>query len=161
MHLVAMAPQAIPGLVIAVAWLVIAPRIGLFNTPWLILVAYVTAFLALVVQSVYAPLAGTPMVAEDAARVSGASRIRALFDISLRMAVPAAITGGVLVVVTAVREITLSAILLSPGSQTLGVVIFSLQQGGGPNAAAALSLIVTVVGLAFLGVVLRTQRWVS
>lgn len=155
LHVLSIMPQAIPGLVIAVAWLVIAPRIGLFNTPWLILAAYITSFLALVVQSVHAPLASTPLTAEEAARVSGASRGRALLDISLRMALPAALAGGVLVALTAVRELTLSALLLSPGSQTLGVVIFSLQQAGAANAAAALSLIVTIVGLAGLGLAAR------
>lgn len=145
---VAMLPQAIPGLVIAVGWLVLAPRVGLFNTPWLILGAYITAFLALVVQTVSAPLRATPLAAEEAARVAGASRLRALLDISWRMALPAAITGGVLVVLTAVRELTISALLLSPGSQTLGVAIFNLQQAGAYNAASALSLMVTLLGLA-------------
>ncbi|SDQ23615.1 ABC transporter permease [Leucobacter chromiiresistens] len=151
-------PQAIPGLVIAVAWLVIAPRIGLYNTPWLILCAYLTSFLALVVQSVHAPLSATPTTAEEAARVSGATRLRALWDISCRMAVPAAISGAVLVALTAVRELTLSVLLLSPGSQTLGVVIFNLQQAGAYNASSALSLIVAVVGLAGLGLTARTPR---
>ena len=145
---VAMLPQAIPGLVIAVGWLVLAPRIGLFNTPWLILAAYVTAFVALVVQTVSAPLRATPLTAEEAARVAGASRLRAFVDVSARMALPAATTGGVLVVLTAVRELTISALLLSPGSQTLGVAIFNLQQAGAYNAASALSLLVTIVGLA-------------
>ncbi|MCU1445182.1 hypothetical protein [Cryobacterium sp.] len=63
---VAMLPQAIPGLVIAVGWLIIAPRIGLFNTPWLIRCAYVMAFVAIVVQSVSGPLTATPMTAEEA-----------------------------------------------------------------------------------------------
>ena len=148
LRVVAMLPQAVPGLVIAVGWLVLAPRIGLFNTPWLILAAYVTAFVALVVQTVSAPLRATPLTAEEAARVAGASRLRALLDVSWRMALPAAVTGGVLVVLTAVRELTLSALLLSPGSQTLGVAIFNLQQAGAYNAASALSLLVTLVGLA-------------
>lgn len=151
-------PQAIPGLVIAVAWLVIAPRVGLQNTPWIILCAYLTSFLALVVQSVSAPLAATPTTAEEAARISGASRLRALWDISCRMAVPAAISGAVLVGLTAVRELTLSVLLLSPGSQTLGVVIFNLQQAGAYNASSALSLIVAVVGLAGLGLTARSHR---
>lgn len=158
LHTLALMPQAIPGLVIAVAWLVIAPRLGLFNTPWLILVAYITSFVALVVQAVHAPLSSTPLTAEEAARVAGASRGRALLDISLRMAMPAAISGGVLVALTAVRELTLSALLLSPGSQTLGVVIFSLQQAGAYNAASALALIVTVVGLAGLGLAAPRRR---
>lgn len=151
-------PQAIPGLVIAVAWLVIAPRIGLHNTPWIILCAYLTSFLALVVQSVSAPLAATPTTAEEAARISGASRLRALWDISCRMAVPAAFSGAVLVGLTAVRELTLSVLLLSPGSQTIGVVIFNLQQAGAYNASSALSLIVALVGLAGLGLTARTSR---
>jgi iron(III) transport system permease protein len=155
---VAMLPQAIPGLVIAVGWLIIAPRIGLFNTPWLILCAYVMAFVAIVVQSVSAPLTATPMTAEEAARISGASRLRALFDISWRMAVPAAIAGGGLVVLTAVRELTISVLLLAPGAQTLGVNIFSLQQAGAYNAASALSLLITLVGLAGLGLAARRQN---
>jgi len=145
---VAMLPQAIPGLVIAVGWLVLAPRVGLFNTPWLILGAYVTAFVALVVQTVVAPLSATPLTAEEAARVAGASPLRAFLDVSWRMALPAAVTGGFLVVLTAVRELTLSALLLSPGSQTLGVAIFNLQQAGAYNAASALALLVALVGLA-------------
>ena len=153
----AMLPQAIPGLVIAVGWLIIAPRIGLFNTPWLILCAYVMSFTALVVQSVTAPLAATPLTAEEAARIAGASRLRALFDISWRMAVPAALAGGVLVMLTAVRELTISVLLLAPGSQTLGVNIFSLQQAGAYNAASALSLLITVVGLAGLGLAARQR----
>ncbi len=56
---VAVVPQAVPGIVIAVAWLVLAPALGLFNTPWLILAAYVTSFTALVVQAVAAPLSST------------------------------------------------------------------------------------------------------
>lgn len=154
----ALLPQAIPGLVIAVAWLVIAPSIGLYNTPWIILCAYLTSFLALVVQSVSAPLAATPATAEEAARVAGASRLRALWDISCRMAVPAALSGAVLVALTAVRELTLSVLLLSPGSQTLGVVIFNLQQAGAYNASSALSLIVALVGLAGLGLTARSSR---
>ena len=152
---IAMLPQAIPGLVIAVGWLIVAPSIGLFNTPWLILCAYVMSFVAIVVQSVSAPLRSTPLTAEEAARISGAGRLRALFDISWRMAVPAAIAGGTLVVLTAVRELTISVLLLAPGSQTLGVNIFSLQQAGAYNAASALSLLVTLVGLAGIGLAAR------
>jgi len=72
--------------------------------------------------------------------------------------VPAAIAGGVLVVLTAVRELTISVLLLAPGAQTLGVNIFSLQQAGAYNAASALSLIITLVGLAGLGLAARRAK---
>lgn len=152
---VAMVPQAVPGIVIAVAWLVLAPALGLFNTPWLILVAYVTSFTALVVQAVAAPLSATPASVEEAARVAGAGRLRALIDISCRMAAPAALAGAVIVAVTAVRELTLSVLLLSPGSQTLGVAIFNFQQAGAFSTASAWSLIVAILGLAVIGLATR------
>lgn len=155
---IALLPQAVPGLIIAVAWLLLAPMLGLINTPWIILLAYVTAFLSLVVQAVIAPLATTPNTAEDAARISGASPLRALWDISCRMAIPAATSGAILVALTAVRELTLSVLLLSPGSQTLGVVIFNLHQSGNYSASAALSVIVTIVGLLLLTVTVRGSK---
>lgn len=155
---VAVVPQAVPGIVIAVAWLVLAPALGLFNTPWLILAAYVTSFTALVVQAVAAPLSSTPTSAEEAARIGGATRVRALIDISCRMAAPAALSGAVIVAVTAVRELTLSVLLLSPGAQTLGVAIFSFQQAGAFSTAAAWSLIVAVLGLAVIGLAIPKTK---
>ncbi|QPS34374.1 ABC transporter permease [Brevibacterium casei] len=154
----AMLPQAIPGIVIAVAWLALAPTLGLFNTPWLILAAYITSFLALVVQAVAAPLETTPASAEEAARVAGAGRLRSLIDITCRMATPAAVSGALLVAVTAARELTLSVLLLSPGSQTLGVAIFNFQQAGAFSTASAWSLIVAVVGLGFVSVITRRLK---
>jgi iron(III) transport system permease protein len=149
----AVMPQSVPGIVTAVGWLVIAPALHVFNTPWLILLAYVTAFLGLVVQAVTGPLAGVPAALEEAARASGASRLRSLLDVSARLATPAAVSGAALVALTAFRELTISALLLAPGSQTLGVAIFNLQLAGSYNTAAALALLVTVVGLAGLGLV--------
>ncbi|MGA9871806.1 MAG: iron ABC transporter permease [Rhodococcus sp. (in: high G+C Gram-positive bacteria)] len=153
LDLVAMLPQAIPGLVIAVGWLIVGRYTGLFDTKWVILCAYVMAFLAIVVQAVRAPLKATPAAFEEVARSSGASPVRALYDVSWKLAVPAAVTGAVLVALTAVRELTMSVLLVAPGTQTLGVSIFNLQQAGDYNAAAALSLLVALVGIAGLGLV--------
>lgn len=140
-------PQALPGLVIAVGWLLIAPMLGIFNTGWVILGAYVMAFLALVVQAVRAPLASVSSSLEEAARTAGASPMRAMFDVTARLAVPAAVTGGVVVLLTAVRELTISILLVAPGTQTLGVSIFNLQQAGDYGGASALALLVAVVGI--------------
>jgi iron(III) transport system permease protein len=140
-------PQALPGLVIAVGWLLIAPMLGIFNTPWVILGAYVMAFIALVVQAVRSPLASVSSTLEEAARTAGATPMRALLDVTARLAVPAAVTGGVVVLLTAVRELTISILLVAPGSQTLGVSIFNLQQSGDYGGASALALLVALVGI--------------
>ncbi|WP_411741375.1 MULTISPECIES: ABC transporter permease [unclassified Rhodococcus (in: high G+C Gram-positive bacteria)] len=157
LDLAAMLPQAIPGLVIAVGWLIIGRYTGLFDTKWVILCAYVMAFLAIVVQAVRAPLSSTPTALEEVARSSGASHLRSLWDVPWKMAIPAAVTGAVLVALTAVRELTMSVLLVAPGTQTLGVSIFNLQQAGDYNAASALSLLVALVGFAGLGLVASTR----
>lgn len=155
LDLLALLPQALPGLVIAVGWLLVGAATGLFNTRWIILGAYVMAFLAIVVQAVRGPLTATPTALEEAARVSGASRLRAMADITWRLAAPAAATGALLVALTAGRELTISILLVAPGTATLGVTIFNLQQAGSYGTAAALSLVVALVGMAGLGFAAR------
>ncbi|WP_022871402.1 ABC transporter permease [Yaniella halotolerans] len=149
---VANLPQALPGLVIAVGWLLVAPALGIFNTPVVILVAYVMAFLALVVQQLRGPLASVSAALEEAATISGASRLRAIIGTTGRIVAPVVLTGAIMVFLTAVRELTISILLVAPGSQTLGVAIFNLQQAGNYNAASALALIVAIVGIAGLSI---------
>jgi iron(III) transport system permease protein len=63
---------------------------------------------------------------------------------------PVAAAGAILVFLTAFNELTLSALLWSSGSETLGVVVFSFEQGGESTSAAALAIltIIVTIGLA-------------
>jgi iron(III) transport system permease protein len=62
-----------------------------------------------------------------------------LRDVALPMVAPAAGAGAILVFLTALNELTVSALLWSSGSETLGVMVFSLQEGGDSPLAAAVS----------------------
>lgn len=150
MLLTSLLPQAVPGLVIATGWLILGRYTGIYNTGWVILGAYVTAFAAIVVQTVRGPLAGMHSSLEEAARIGGASPFRAQLDTSVRLALPAAGIGAIMVAVTAVRELTLSVLLVSPGTQTLGVVIFQYQRAGDVNASSALAVLLMLFGLVVL-----------
>lgn len=151
-------PTALPGLIIGVGWLILGRYTGVYNTRWVILGAYVCAFTALVVQSVRAPLSQSPPALEESARISGAFAWRSLVDTTARMALPAAVSGAVLVALTAVRELTVSILLVSPGTTTLGVQVFNLQQAGNFNQASALSLLFVLVGVAALGLTVRSTK---
>lgn len=148
--LVTLLPTALPGLIIGVGWLIIGRYTGTYNTRWIILVAYLCAYTATVLQAVRAPLKSTPAAMEEAARISGARPLRAIFDTSGAMAVPAAISGATLVFITAIRELTISVLLISPGTTTLGVQLFNLQQAGNYNQASALAFMFTLAGLIVL-----------
>ncbi len=151
-------PQALPGTVIAVAWILAAIPVGLYGTKAVILFAYTTAFVALVVQTVRGSLANVPVAFEEAARLSGASALRTLRDITWPLVNPAIVVGAGLVFFTAVRELTISALLVAPGSETLGVVIFNLQQAGSYNVSTALALVVAVAGLLGVGAIALLGR---
>ena len=151
-------PQALPGTVIAVAWILTAIPVGLYGTKAVILFAYTTAFVALVVQTVRGALANVPVAYEEAARLSGASPFRALRDVTWPLVSPAILVGAALVFFTAVRELTISALLVAPGSETLGVVIFNLQQAGTYNVSTALALVVAVAGLLGVGAIALLGR---
>ncbi len=154
----AIAPQALPGTVIAVAWILAGIPLGLYGTKAIILLAYATAFLALVVQTVRGSLANVPVAYEEAARLSGASPLRTLRDVTWPLVNPAIVVGAGLVFFTAVRELTISALLVAPGSETLGVVIFNLQQAGAYNVSTALALVVAVAGLLGVGAIALVGR---
>ena len=79
--LIVLLPTALPGLIIGVGWVIYGRYTDLYNTRWVILLAYVCAFTALVLQAVRAPLASMPAAVEEAARISGAGRLLSLIHI--------------------------------------------------------------------------------
>ncbi|SIS40746.1 iron(III) transport system permease protein [Corynebacterium appendicis CIP 107643] len=155
LSLLTLLPSALPGLIIGVGWVIVSRYTDMYNTRWVILFAYVCAFTSMVLQAVRAPLRKIPVAVEEAAQISGAGRLRALWDTSGRMALPAVASGAVLVAVTAVRELTISILLVAPGTTTIGVQLFNLQQSGNYNQASALALMFVVIGIAALALTVR------
>lgn len=156
--LIVLLPTALPGLIIGVGWVIYGRYTDLYNTRWVILLAYVCAFTALVLQAVRAPLSAMPTAVEEAARISGAGALRALCDTTGRLAIPAVVSGAVLVAVTAVRELTVSVLLIAPGTTTIGVQLFNLQQAGNYNQASALALMFAIIGIAALALTIRNPE---
>jgi iron(III) transport system permease protein len=68
----------------------------------------------------------------------------------LPLVAPAAAAGALLIFLTAFNELTISALLWSSGAETLGVVLFSFQQGGDANYAAALASLTVVLTIALM-----------
>ncbi|MGX8013711.1 ABC transporter permease [Mesorhizobium sp. ORM8.1] len=147
-------PYSIPGVVLAIACILLflrpLPLIGsLYATASIILVAYAMRFLTLALKPVATAIGQIPRDLDEAAAVCGAGPLRRLWTITAPLAAPAAVAGGLLVFMSAFNELTVSALLWSSGKETLGVVLFSLEEAGlGTQAAAiAVSTIIVVVVL--------------
>lgn len=144
------APFALPGTIFAIGMILLylrpLPLIGsLYGTPWIILLAYIPRFLPLALGPLRGAVARLDPAIDEAARVDGTSLWPRLRRVALPLVAPAVISGALLVALTAFGELTVSALLWSPGSETVGVLIFGLNEGGDVAGAAAASVLCLVL----------------
>ncbi|MBM3548270.1 MAG: iron ABC transporter permease [Alphaproteobacteria bacterium] len=156
LSVVAEFPYALPGVVLAIgiilAFLRPVPVLGisLYNTAWIILLAYLARFLTLAWRPVAAGLAQIDRGLDEAAQAAGAGFAFRLRTIAYPLLAPAMAAGGIIVFLTAFNELTVSALLWSSGRETLGVVVFSLEQAGESTAAAAVAVMTVAATLSLM-----------
>lgn len=153
-------PYALPGIVLAIACILLflrpLPLVGsLYATAAIILIAYLMRFFTLSLKPVSIAVAQIPRDLDEAAAVFGATPITRLRTITAPLVAPAAIAGGLLVFMSAFNELTVSALLWSSGNETLGVVLFSLEEAGLGTQAAAIAVASIIVVVAMLAVLDR------
>jgi iron(III) transport system permease protein len=140
-------PYVIPGVVLAIAMILLylppLPLVGgtLFNTLWIIFLAYLARFLTIQLRPVMSGFMQMPHEMLEAAEVCGASFGRRLRRVIVPLILPSVTAGAMLVFLLAMNELTVSALLWATGTETLGVVVFSLEQGGESAAASALGVV--------------------
>jgi iron(III) transport system permease protein len=135
---------AVPGSTLAVAVLLAYGPV-LRDSLLIILVAYLAKFWLLGHRPLAAAIASVAADAQRAARVSGATALRAALTITLPLLRPAILAGGLLVFLFGMHEITMSSLLYGPGTATLAVVVLNLQQLGDPTLTAALAVMLTLL----------------
>ncbi len=164
LNLVAEMPYALPGVVLAIAAILVflkpLPVLGLslYNTVWIILFGYLARFLVLGLRPVISGYYQLDRTLEEAAQIAGARLLRRLATIILPLVAPVATAGALLIFLTAFNELTVSALLWSSGAETLGVVVFSFQQGGDSTYAAALAMLTVAVTIALMLSTLLTGK---
>lgn len=148
-------PYALPGTVVAVAmilaWLKPIPFIvgfSLYNTVWILLLAYIAHYLAFGVRTTTGSLAQIHPSLEEVARNSGASWLQTFRDVVIPLIRPGLFAGWFMVFMPCLRELTISILLWSAGNETIGVMVFNLQESGNTVASAALSVTMIVVLMA-------------
>jgi iron(III) transport system permease protein len=144
-------PYAVPHTVIAIAMILAwaRPPVSLYGTLWIIMVAYLAVYLPFAVRTTNSTLQQVHDSLEEAAKASGARLFPRLRDIILPLARPGMIAGWILVFMPALRELTVSILLYAYRTETIGVVVYNMQDAGYREIAAALASI--VMGLLILG----------
>jgi iron(III) transport system permease protein len=161
LEIVSVLPYAIPGTVLSIgvilAW---SGSLGvkLYNTIWIILVAYLARYLSFSMKTSSAALLQVHSSLEEAARVCGASHTESLADVTLPLIRPAMVSGFFLIFLPAMREVTTSILLYGPYTRTLGVQIYSLRDAGMIPQAAALATVTIGIIMVLNAAVTRITR---
>jgi len=138
----ATAPIAIPGIVLGVGLFLAYTRgpIVLYGTLWILLLAYVTIELPAAFQQLRASFHAVNPELEEASRILGATRLRALRDITAPLLGPSLIATWCFIFVAVVRELSAAVILFTSETKVLSVLIFDLKESGDLAAIAVLGL---------------------
>ena len=142
-------PYAVPGVIIALAMILAFAKpiagIKLYNTIWILLIAYVARFMNLGYNNISGAISQVDPSLEEAARVSGASHLRGFIDIMLPLLKHSMISSFFLVVAPTLSELSLSGLLTSVGNETLGTIIFSLKEEGRIMLTAAIAIVLIIL----------------
>ncbi|MBP7892980.1 MAG: iron ABC transporter permease [Firmicutes bacterium] len=157
-------PYSIPGIVLAVGVILTwsgAFYLNLYNTIWIILIAYIARYMAFSMKSASASLEQVHDSLEEASRTCGASHFESLLDVTLPLIRPGMVAGFFLIFLPAMRELTTSLLLYGPFTRTMGVAIYSINEEGYTVQACALAgvaIIIIVIGELLLRLVTRERR---
>lgn len=144
-------PYALPGTVLALAmifaWMEPIPgwNPGIYGSAVILYIAYITRFLILQVRSGITAFQQVDVQMEEASRINGTNGFGKWKKILLPLITPGVLGGSMLVFLSALTELTVSALLYSSDSETIGVSILSFQQSGYTLYATAFSSV--IIGL--------------
>ncbi|MBI2755114.1 MAG: iron ABC transporter permease [Chloroflexi bacterium] len=140
----AFAPRAVPAVLFAVSmlWLYLVVPLPIYGTLVILLLAYITRYMPVAMRMVSAGIVQIHRELEEAASTSGAPFGAVFFRVLLPLMRPVLVTAWIWVAIHAFRELSVSAILASPGSRTVAVAIYELWSEGSLGLIAAFSVLV-------------------
>ena len=149
MQMTVVLPYAVPGVIIALSMILAFSQpvagVRLYNTIWILLIAYIARFMNLGYNNISGAISQVDTSLEEAARISGASQLRAFKDVMLPLLKSSLISSFFLVVAPTISELSLSSLLWSVGNETIGTIVFSAKEEGRILLTAAIAIILIIL----------------
>ncbi|MEA2905054.1 MAG: iron(III) transport system permease protein [Alphaproteobacteria bacterium] len=146
----ATAPVAIPGIVLGVALFLsyARPPFVLYGTLWILLIAFVTIALPAAYQQMQSAFRSVHADLEDASRILGATRLRALRDITAPLLRTSVIATWCFIFVGVMRELSAAIMLFTSETKVISVLIFDLNESGDLGAISVLGIAMLLITFA-------------
>lgn len=151
---------ALPGIVLAIAFVALGVRTPWYQTLPLLILACAVRFLPQAVGSTRLSLLQVSPRLEEAARGLGRSLPRVIWEVTLPLARPGLLAGAALVLLTTMKELPVTLLLLPVGERTLPTLIWTAA-GDTRYGEAALPALVLVAISALPTLVLAVREKVA
>ena len=140
-----------PGIVLALSMIFYWSKVpNVYGTMRILLIAYVTRYILLLLRGSNTALLGVTIELEEAASVSGSKTFEKWRRIIIPIIKNQIFSSSFLVFTGAFTELTLSSLMAAADAKTVGLTIFNLQTGGDNNIAQAYSVMLTLFILAIV-----------
>ncbi len=143
-------PMVMPNIVMAIAAILAWNKgiINFYGTPIIIVLTYTALFLPIVIKQIAGLAHNYDHSLEQAARVCGASTVRAAKDVLLPFISPAIKSSFILCLLIALREIPIALMLHAAGTETVGVLLFNMRSNSaGLEATSTVATVVIALSL--------------
>lgn len=151
---VAYSGHALPGVVVGLSlvFLTLGVLPFAYQTLFTLAVAYAVLFLPKSIGATRSATAAVPPILEDTARTLGRGPLRAWWSTTARLTAPGVLAGGLLVLLTSMKELPATLMLRPTGLDTLATELWSRTEiaAYGPAAPYALALIALAAAPAWL-----------
>ncbi|HET9470951.1 MAG TPA: ABC transporter permease subunit, partial [Usitatibacter sp.] len=151
----ATAPVAIPGIVLAVGLFLAYthPPLVLYGTLTIIFLAYLTKEMPVGYQQVASALKSVHPELEDASRIFGATRLRALFDVTAPLIRNGVIATWMFIFIGSIRELSATILLFTSRTKTISVTMFDLRESNDWGPIAVLSITMLLITFAMIAAI--------
>lgn len=138
-------PIGFPGIVLAMGVLVTYIRTPIYATLFILLLGYITRFFPYGQRNIAAIMMAISEELDQSSRMAGASWFTTLRRITIPLLKPGIFAGWILLFVIFLRELSMSIILYTTGTETLSVGVYYLSNFENEPLTAALAMAQTVL----------------
>ena len=139
--------HGLPGIVLGLSMVYLALLLlpSLYQTLWVLVLAYGILFVPKAAGSVRTAVGQVPLELEDVARSLGRSPVRVWTEVTARLAWPGIAAGALLVALTVMKELPATLLLRPTGADTLATRLWQLTDIAAYGAAAPYAIVLVVI----------------
>ena len=113
--------------------------INIYNTLFIMIVAYMIKYLMMGIRTIVSAMSQIHESLEEAAQISGAGWIKRFKDITIPLIAPSVVAGWFLIFMPCFYELTMSTLLYSTDTKTIGFELYQYQTYHSQQTASAMA----------------------